>query len=239
MIPLAADRPDGLAHRDALASAPTALEFELEAFAADLRASNRSDATIGFYRAKVAPFLGWLAALGVRDPEAITPRHLRAYMNHLSHSHSAGGCHAYFRAVRAFLRFIVREGTVVANPLASVRAPRVDLEPLEPVDPETVLAMVETCDRGPVGLRDRSLLLALLDSDVRAGEAVRLNVADVDLRDGSVLVRRSKSRRHRTVFLGTAARRALAAYLRKRGDPAPDEPLWLAYHRTGEETRLT
>jgi len=81
-------------------------------------------------------------------------------------------------------------------------------------------------------------MLALLDTGLRANEATGLNVGDLDLTDGAITVRRSKSRKSRTVFVGRRARKILATYLRQRGDPGPNEPLWLAYSTTGERGRL-
>jgi integrase/recombinase XerD len=64
-------------------------------------------------------------------------------------------------------------------------------------------------------------------------------VGDIDLSDGSIMVRRSKGRKGRIVFAGRQACRAIAAYLRTRQDANPLAPLWLAYHAGGQLTRLT
>jgi site-specific recombinase XerD len=170
--------------------------------------------------------VGGLQSQGVQRSPDITPSHVRAYLSELAVSHSPGGVHAHFRAVRAFLRWLTREGALAADPTRNVRPPRVDLEPLEPVGIEAVKRMLGTCGQDEVGLRDRSLLLALLDTGMRAGEVTAADVGDLDLAEGTLLVRRSKSRRYRVVFLGRKTRRALAAYLRKRGEPGPGEPLW-------------
>ena len=70
---------------------------------------------------------------------------------------------------------------------------------------------------------------------MRASEAVSFTVGDFDQKDGSLLIRHSKSR---TVFLGRTARRALIRYLRARHDVRASDPLWLAYHIEGDETAL-
>ena len=165
--------------------------------------------------------------------------HIRTFMASLRGGHTPGGCLAYWRAIRAFVNFLVREGVLARSPLAGVRPPRVAEEPLEPVDLDVVRAMIATCDRSKVGLRDKSVLMTLLDTGLRAGEATALNLGDLDLRDGGIVVRHSKSRRVRTVFVGRRSRRALAMYLGIRKCTAPEEPVWLAYHRTGERRRLS
>ena len=216
----------------------TALHNWVRDFLLDVRAANRTDATIEFYREKLRRFLIFLEAQGITDPAAIQARQLRAFLVELSEERTAGGVHAHWRAVRAFVRFLVREEAIADNPLDKVRSPRVDQELLEPVPLPTVEVLLKTCDKSELGLRDKAIMLTLLDTGCRTGELTALNIGDVDLNDGSIAVRRSKGRKGRIVFIGRQACRAIAAYLRARQDTAPLDPLWLAYHRNGERTRL-
>jgi len=107
---------------------------------------------------------------------------------------------------------------------------------LEPVPLEVVRAMLSTCGRDLLGCRDRAVIMALLDTGCRASEFLRLDIGDVNFDDGSVLVRQSKSRRPRVVFLGARSRRALLRYLRMRDDGQDSaRPLWTA--RDGRRLR--
>ena len=77
--------------------------------------------------------------------------------------------------------------------------------------------------RRPTGLRDRALILLLLDTGLRASELCALNVGDVDLKSGQVQVKHgqaggAKGGKGRVVFLGQTARRALWRYLAARQD---------------------
>jgi integrase/recombinase XerD len=102
-----------------------------------------------------------------------------------------------------------------------VKMPKADIEPLEAVPLETVRALLDTCKRGKfTDERDRAILLFLLDSGVRAGELLALDRVDVDPLTGDALIRKSKSRKPRTVFIGRVARRSLRAYLKLRDDMA-------------------
>jgi integrase/recombinase XerD len=106
------------------------------------------------------------------------------------------------------------------NPINKVKPPRVDIEPLEPVPMEVIKAMLATCGNNFTGRRDRSIILFLLDTGVRAGELLALDRQDVDPLQGDVLIRKSKSRKPRTVFIGRTARKALRVYLKIREDAA-------------------
>ena len=93
-----------------------------------------------------------------------------------------------------------------------------------------------TCDgQSFTGCRDRALLLALLDTGCRASEFLALNIGDVNLADGRVMVRHGKGGKGRVTFLGLKSRRALRSYLRYRSDRSEAEPLWV----TPQQTRLT
>jgi integrase/recombinase XerD len=192
------------------------------AFLLDRKAQNLTPKTVDFYRSNLQMFLNWCDAQAVKTVDQLTPEVMRFYMLYLDESgHNAGGVHAKYRAVRAFLRWYQAEfePTAWRDPLAKVKPPRVDVEPLEPVPIEHVRMMVGTC-RGEkfTDDRDRSLILFLLDTGVRAGELLALDRQDVDLLTGDVLIRKSKSRKARIVFLGRQARRTLRSYLKQRED---------------------
>jgi site-specific recombinase XerD len=214
------------------------LESWLRDFLLDARAARRSDATLEFYQQKLHTFLNFSEEQGVIEPEQLSAHHIRLFLDHLGESRNAGGVHAYWRAVRAFVRFLVREEAIDSSPLDKIRSPKVEQELLEPVSTETVSALLCTCDKTNIGLRDRAILLILLDTGLRAGELLALNVGDVDLNEASVAVRKAKSRQGRYVFIGRQARKAVVAYLRTRQEREPHHPLWLAYHRDGNQARL-
>ena len=132
-----------------------------------------------------------------------------------------------YRAVRAL--FMWHEAEMESgdwrNPIRRVHSPRVPEELLEPVKIDAVKAMLRTCKgRSLADRRDQAILLALLDTGVRAREFTELRIGDIDFRTGSVLVRRGKGGKPRTVFLGKKTLKAYLAYLRARGSMEPCSP---------------
>jgi site-specific recombinase XerD len=108
------------------------------------------------------------------------------------------------------------------NPMLKVKAPKVVLDPLEPISIQDVRALINTCQRGDfIGERDRALFLFLLDTGVRAREACNMNIKDVDLNTGAVMMRYGKGGKTRMVFIGRTTRRAMRAYLRLRHASSP------------------
>jgi integrase/recombinase XerD len=109
-----------------------------------------------------------------------------------------------------------------------LRPPRLREEPLEPVTLDAVRAMLSTCKgKTLLDYRDASLLMTLLDTGARAQELLAVNIVDVDVGNGTLMLRKTKGKRPRVVFLGTMTRKAMLRYLRLRGITAEDSPLWL------------
>ena len=125
-------------------------------------------------------------------------------------------------AVRGFHKFCVREGLTAVDPAAAVKppAPPQRLPKALSVDEVTrVLAAAAGAEAEPAVLatRDAALLEFLYGTGARISEAVGLDVDDIDLDAGAVLLR-GKGSKERVVPVGTYARDALSAY-QVRGRP--------------------
>jgi len=204
------------------------LRLDLQAFLLDARARNLSPGSIRFYQQKLEPLLDFLAGLHVSDSASVSSSHLRLWLVHLQEQdHTPGGVHCFYRAAKAFFSWMLREEIIERNPMKRVRSPRVPQENLAPVSMAEVRALHEVCDTKTLcGLRDRAILLCLLDSGCRASEFVALDLNDIDLKTGALFVRCGKGRKPRVTFLGAKSRRELLRYLRKRGQVAADAPLF-------------
>lgn len=121
------------------------------------------------------------------------------------------------------------------NPIRKVKAPKLPNELLDPGSLEDVHALLETCKHSFSGARDRAMMLGLLDTGARAQEFLNLNLEDVELATGVVVIRQGKGRKPRMVFLGRKTLRAIRAYFRFRRDT--NSALWVSIH--GERMTYT
>lgn len=123
-------------------------------------------------------------------------------------------------AVRGLHKFLAREGVVASDVARDVRPPTLPrrLPKAIGVDEVERILNAASVDDGPLALRDRALLEVLYGTGSRISEAVGLDVDDVDLRDGTVLLR-GKGQKERLVPMGSYAVAAVDAYL-VRGRPA-------------------
>ncbi len=209
----------------------------LEAFLIDRKAAGVASGTLRFYRQKIKLFSDYCDAQAVKQIGQIHPSFLRQYLLYLEESgHNAGGRHAAFRTIRAF--FLWYEDEVEpegwSNPIRKVKAPRVPVEPLEPVSFDTVTRMIKACPYNTfTGDRDAAILLCLLDTGARASEFLFVNLEDINQARGGILIRQGKGRKPRTVYIGKQSKRALRRYLRHRHDDSI--ALWVTHPRCGSE----
>jgi integrase/recombinase XerD len=70
----------------------------------------------------------------------------------------------------------------------------------------------------------------LLDTGARAAEFTSMQLQDLNVVTGSILIRVGKGRKPRTVFLGKRTRKAVRAYLKHRNDDCPY--LWVTRTRS-------
>jgi integrase/recombinase XerD len=200
------------------------LAIAAESFLVDRRASGKAAGTVRNYNDHLKHFIAYCDGQAATQIGHLTPDFLRRYLLVLAESHNPGGVHAYYRSLRAFLRWVEAEEIMPPewrNPMAKVKPPRVPENVLEPVALEDVARLLDACKGGQHADRDRAIFLLLLDTGVRAMEFCRMTLADVDLGSGAITIPRSKSGKPRTVFIGRKSRRALRAYLRTRRDNSP------------------
>ena len=86
--------------------------------------------------------------------------------------------------------------------------------PIGSVTSREALRLLDGIDtKTPVGLRDRAIVEVFYGTAIRLSECVRLDLTDLDLRDGLLLVRNGKGKKDRIVPLAGRAAAAIEAYL--------------------------
>ncbi len=125
-------------------------------------------------------------------------------------------------SLRAFFRFLLREGIVRQNPAQMVQAPKVDryLPSFLSID-EVFSVLKVTFGPGISGLRDRAIIELLYSSGLRVSELTGLNICDIDFSDGLTRVR-GKGKKERVVPIGGPALSALREYVNARPAPLKD-----------------
>jgi integrase/recombinase XerC len=197
------------------------MKAHIEAFLEHLALNdNASDHTVRAYESDLSQFLGFLAQeLGRRrdevKPHDIDRAHVRAF---LGERHKRGNSRASaarkLAAVRAFGRFLRREGVVEGDPAALVGTPRREERLPAHLGESEMSRLLEMPDTSmPLGRRDRAILELFYASGLRLSELVGLEVDDVNLSSRVVRVL-GKGRKERIVPFNRSAEAALRAWLK-------------------------
>ena len=190
-------------------------------------------------------FLRWCTERGIERPQDVTRPILERYRRYLYHYRKENGEPLAFATqqqrllpLRAFFKWLARENLILSNPASELELPRVHrrlpahILKLEEIEAVCAQAMLH----GELALRDRAILETLYSTGIRRSELTALKLYDLDVRNGSLLVREGKGQKDRYVPLGARAIRWLKRYLEELR-PAlviePDEG-YVFLHEFGE-----
>ena len=150
----------------------------------------------------------------INDLKATT---LREYMLYLKdvRGRNPGGIHIAYRVLRSWMYWweLETDGDYKA-PIRKVKPPKVRNVPLDAVPVPDVKRLLTTCDATFKGIRDRAIILLLLDTGLRATELLNLNKDDIDLDSGVLQVHNGKGGKSRLAYFQPMTRRALRKWLK-------------------------
>jgi len=179
-----------------------------------------ADNTLRSYRRDLRRYLDFLAVRELADPASVTENDVMAFLGSLrtgDADHVALGTASAARtivAVRGLHRFWLREQIVATDVTAAIKPPRPAARLPKALPLSDIEAILDAAGAAGTDLaaRDRALLELLYGTGARISEAVGLDVDDLDLEDGAVLLR-GKGGKQRIVPVGSYARASLTDYL--------------------------
>lgn len=145
----------------------------------------------------------------------------------------------YARSARAFFHWLVRHGTLTANPFDQVVFPKVGRPLIKTIEPEEFEQLLQACTP-PHGTevqveraaaRNRAILWLFYDTGIRVSELCNLRMEHLDRKRG-VLTIKGKGSKERRVALGNNCLRQLFHYLDRH---RPDEKELAEWNNAGED----
>jgi integrase/recombinase XerD len=203
---------------------PRSFEGILGAFVLELRARWYSKAMVKQAHTALGRFFAHLRAKRVRDVRTVSEAEVFAYVRALGaavspatgerYSPATQGMHIYL--LQRLFRFLERQRVVLQDPTLNLVRPSWKKLPRAVINQAQSRRLVANPDPStPRGKRDRAILELLYGTAIRVGECERLDLGDVDLRRGLVMVRSGKGRKDRIVPIVGRAALAVDLYLRE------------------------
>ena len=201
---------------------------ELEAYLGELRSRRFSPSLIERAGQVLPRCLSHLRENGVRDLRAVSEVDLLGWARALARTKSRRGkCPSlatqvlYLAAVRRFFAWLTKRGKILLDPAVRLLVREPDRLPRPVLSEAQARRLVSAPARvnprwwaPPVEKRDRAILELLYATGLRLSECARLDVADLDLFEGRLVVRDGKGHRDRVVPVTGRAALALDGYAR-------------------------
>ncbi|OGS12461.1 MAG: hypothetical protein A2234_00175 [Elusimicrobia bacterium RIFOXYA2_FULL_58_8] len=180
---------------------------------------NLSELTIDWYARKLKLLGVVLAQKNVTEIESVSAIHIREYIAILRQNHQS--TETIFRtwgALKCYFRFLHLEKVIKKNIMDRVEKPRRERHIIQPLNMAQVHDLLKRPDtKTSRGLRDRALMLLMVDSGLRLSEAISLKTEKIYWADGLVTVM-GKGRKERAVPISETTKAALAEYAKVRGE---------------------
>jgi integrase/recombinase XerC len=133
------------------------------------------------------------------DPKLITSYDIRAWIvSMLDNKFTTASVHRKISCLRAFFRYLRKEGIVKGDPLEKIVLPKRKKNLPVFVEEEALVQLLDNYSFGDgfTGIRNRTIIEMLYMTGIRRSELIGLRNVDVDLSEGSVKVtgKRNKQR---------------------------------------------
>lgn len=200
-----------------------------------------SQNTINDYELTFKRFAKHIGSQPIAD---ITPSDIHAFLNVTKKRYKLGdktlaniwaGLSSFFTWAETELRITHPIRGVVSRP----EFRKVEIEPYSKAE---IMALINATEQSaswrtrngrrissvrPTALRDKTMLIVLVDTGLRASELCDLQVRDYEQESGRLLIRHGKGNKKRTIYLGQSGRKYLWRYLTGRGATKANDPLFI------------
>jgi integrase/recombinase XerD len=186
-----------------------------EFFLTDRKIRGCSESTLVFYDYVIVKLLRYIEENKLDSSVESTHQHILPFFFHLHQQDlSPTTYHTLFCGIRVFTRFLHQEEYVEKEiRLPKVKQPHTTISPLTPAQMRKVLHSFNS--NTYLGLRNYTIVRLFLDTGMRLGELSRLQLTNVNLEDGFVMVH-GKGGRDRYVPIGREMVKCLWRHMKKR-----------------------
>ena len=206
----------------------------LDQFLVAKQAAGLAPGTINWYRVRMNGYLAWVDSHNGLSPFDATA--LENFLAARSRTQLKTTCQSYYRALSALCNWLIKRRIIRVDesPIALVDKPKIPSKRMAYVTKEQFEKLYASI-RGDqwVSHRDRLLLTILFYSGLRASEVMKLRVADIERKEGVIIVRSGKGGKDRVVPFAPTVPDLLDGYLSRRPAGADTGALFIADHGPG------
>jgi integrase/recombinase XerC len=207
----------------------TRIKEAIDSFLLSCKVEGKSYGTIECYSDKLKGFLWYTKNYDwFDDITAITTNHLReflAYLRETPHRFNSTCPRAmkpinnttvqkYYRALSALFNWSVNEGILETSPLVKIKVPRAEKKVVKALDCNEVNQVISSLPDTFDGIRNKAIILVLVDCGLRLGELLNIKMKDIDI--DQQLMKVDGKTGERIVRYGKTTWKAMKDYLKLR-----------------------
>lgn len=181
------------------------------------QAENKSAKTIAMSQWHTTKFVEWLKLQNISPTlEGVTPQQFRAFLAHeQQRGLSPHSVHAHYKVISPLFRWAITEGLTENDPLQNVRPPKLPALLPKVLLFQHVEALLKVLRKNTTKMGRRSLLIVMtfLSCGLRANELCQLELGDIHLNAGFLVVREGKGGKQRMVPLRPMLTKHLWRYI--------------------------
>lgn len=203
------------------------LQDAFQDFMLSREAKNVTERTLSYYEFTLGRVIEFLESKGVITVDQIQAKHIRLLIRDLRGQElSDSYIHQHARVSKTFLRFCYQERYIPKE--IHFDMPNLASRALRVLDAGEIKTLLKNC----VSVRDKLIILLLVDTGVRLNELRSLDWADVNMDNGSILVRNGKGNKFRVVGIGIKTQRVILKYKTHIGiqESSSENPLIQTIH---------
>jgi len=172
-----------------------------------------SNHTIRAYRKDIEDFLNHIKI----DPKKADLMDIRGFIaSQIKKGLTKTSVSRQISSIRTFFKFLYREGYVKTNPAKFVSSPKSERHLPKFLSVDDAFSLMEKPKGiGFIPARDKAILELLYSSGLRVSELAGLNIEDLNIKEGLIMVH-GKGRKERILPIGSKAIDAIKTYLVER-----------------------
>jgi site-specific recombinase XerD len=206
----------------------TSTESLAQGYILNCKSEGKSPKTIAIYETVLRNFIWYCKQNNFPEIHQQTSVHVRHFLWYLSTESNRWGSNNpaarkpasqttvsdYYRALYSFFSWLSREQLISQNPLTNMKKPKPDKKVIQALTPGEIDSLFKECSgNNAIDVRNKAILSIFIDCGLRVSELANLSIDDVNVNNGSVLVRHGKGNKQRVVRIGVKAQKALWKYI--------------------------
>ncbi len=175
-----------------------------------------SPATLNAYKKDLKHFSDFLIKKGLKDFSLVKHTDIRQYLGELQGKLSRASVNRRLSSLRSFFAYMLKAGLIDSDPSDKVYSPAAPVRAPEVLSVDEVTAIINAAvSNKKLTVRNRALIEFMYSTGCRVEESAVLNIKDLDLLGGTVLLK-GKGGKERIAPMGHPAIESMYRYLALR-----------------------